>query len=244
MTYKLFAEFVAVFSATFVAGTLLCLPIYAWNWRKFFGSKLWLKVRWWIPIFTVFCLVLWLGKLAAWLVFLSLGMLALREFSRQAAQQSKFALLFILLFLISLLGLPLFFYVFPNQCIPILISICYASAISDVCAFFMGTYMGRHHLPAFINDRKSYEGVAGQVGGAVLGLAIISLLPEISFSWTLAVTIGVGSAVGDICNSIAKRNLNIKDWGNTIPGHGGVLDRFASLAFALGGGFVLALLSR
>ena len=48
----------------------------------------------------------------------------------------------------------------------------------------------------------------------------------------LAVLIGLASAMGDLINSIVKRRLKIKDWGNTIPGHGGILDRMSSLSFA------------
>ena len=118
-----------------------------------------------------------------------------------------------------------------------LISICFASVLSDVFAFFAGTYVGKHHLPSFINERKSYEGVVGQIIGAVIGLSVVSLLPRIGFSWPLALGIGFASAVGDIVNSIVKRARNMKDWGDTIPGHGGVLDRFSSLSFAIAAGY-------
>lgn len=49
-------------------------------------------------------------------------------------------------------------------------------------------------------------------------------------AWWLILAIGIASAFGDLFNSVAKRQLDIKDWGQTIPGHGGVLDRMSSLS--------------
>lgn len=243
MTFSLLLRMSGLFAAMFLLGTAACMPAYHYKFRSFFASRLWIKILWWIPIFLVFCVILYGGGLIAWLVVVLLSAQAQRELRRQAYRREKYVALYPVLVIVCLFHLPLFFrHLLPHVAIASLIAICFASVVSDVIAFFAGTYSGRHHLPAFINPGKSYEGVAGQVVGALLGTAVAALLPEVHFSWGLAMVVGSASAVGDIMNSITKRQLGIKDWGDTIPGHGGILDRFASLSLALAAGFWLTIL--
>lgn len=111
--------------------------------------------------------------------------------------------------------------------------------LTDTGAYFVGCLFGKHKLIPEISPKKTVEGA---VGGIVV--AIISLLV---FSWILSffeirtnvlniVIIGIvtsiGSQFGDLSASMIKRGLEIKDYGNIMPGHGGVLDRFDSLLFA------------
>lgn len=243
MTFKLLLEISGLFIGLFLLGSGACLPAYRWSFTKFFASKLWIKILWWLPIFAVFVAVLYGGELAAVIVVALLSAQALRELGRQPYRRDTYIGAYPALVIACLFHLPAYFKVFPTHtAVAVLIAVCFASVLSDVVAFFLGTYAGRHALPAFINAGKTYEGVAGQLIGAFVGMGLVALLPEISFSWQLALTVGMASAAGDILNSITKRMLNIKDWGNTIPGHGGVLDRFASLSLALAAGFWLSLL--
>ena len=238
MTYKLLLEICAIFITFFIIGSIACLPIYHWNIPAFFASALWTKIYWWIPIFTGFCAVLFVGLPVAVSLTIALILLAIWESRRPRKPVPAYVWVYLIVVCAGLVHLPLLCTLGSGAQVAVtLISICFASVFSDVVAFFAGTYSGRHHLPAFINPRKSYEGVAGQIIGALLGIALVSLLPEIGFSWPLALGIGTASAAGDIYNSIIKRRLDIKQWGNTIPGHGGVLDRFASLSFALAAGY-------
>lgn len=244
MTCKLLLEISLLFVGLFIVGSIACLPAYHGRLQAFLESSVWLKIRWWIPIFVVFCALLFLQAWAAWVVVVALGVLAVREIFARRAARHWYVWVYLLIVIGALVHIPLIFMHFSTSiAVHGLIIICFGSVLSDVFAFFAGTYFGKHHLPAFLNGRKSYEGVLGQLIGAWVGVALVASLPEISFHWQLALSIGVASAIGDLINSAVKRRLGIVDWGNTIPGHGGVLDRFASLSLAcLAGYWTLVLL--
>ena len=115
---------------------------------------------------------------------------------------------------------------FPTTLIYVIIG----TAVSDVGGFFLGNSIGYHKLPEAINKKKSWEGVAGQIIGALIGVTITKFYIFGTGSLWLFIPIGIGSAAGDLLNSTTKRILGIKNWSNNIPGHGGFLDRFCSLA--------------
>lgn len=222
-----------LFASLFVVGTLLCLKLYKWEYARFFRSTLWTKVFYWIPIFIIFLIVLYAQLWAAILVTIIIIGFALHEVLR-LSQKSWIAWLYMLIISLACAHLLLFFTSLDSQkYVNVLLVVGFSSVLSDVCAYFFGNFFGRHKLPIWINKNKSWEGVIGQLLGAIIGFLLIapaiSPVPRIG----LAILIGIASAMGDILNSIVKRQLNIKDWGMTIPGHGGVLDRFASLALAI-----------
>lgn len=108
--------------------------------------------------------------------------------------------------------------------------------MSDAGAYFVGLKFGRHKLAPVVSPNKTIEGLFGGVASAVAGMLIYSLIlvalkNRVNFG--LAILYGlVGSLTGtfgDLCFSVIKRQTGIKDYGNLIPGHGGVLDRFDSL---------------
>ncbi len=107
---------------------------------------------------------------------------------------------------------------------------------ADVGAYFAGRRWGRHKLAPVISPGKTWEGVAG-AGAAALVLAVPGALllgKEISFPVFLVVclvTVGF-SIVGDLFESMIKRQCGVKDSGGLLPGHGGVLDRVDSLTAA------------
>lgn len=232
MTFELLARINLLFAALFVLGTALSLQLYHWDRTAFFRSSLWTKIVFWVPIYIAFVALLYLGGKLALIITALLAGFAVREILRQPRVTLLgvlYGLLFIAMFAhilgIYWLGLP---------AIAVLIVICFSSVLSDIHAYFFGSFFGAHKLPAWINPGKSWEGVLGQIIGALTGYVLVASTTGLAVPpWPIALVIGIGSAAGDIVNSIVKRTMRIKDWGNTIPGHGGVLDRFASLGFAI-----------
>lgn len=105
---------------------------------------------------------------------------------------------------------------------------------TDIFAYFSGYLFGKHKLCPEISPKKTIE---GSIGGTIGSVALCT-----AFSWVFAPELlvhsiiigvlgGVISQFGDLTASIFKRKLGIKDYGNLIPGHGGILDRFDSILF-------------
>ena len=109
--------------------------------------------------------------------------------------------------------------------------------LSDSGAYFVGCFFGKHKLAPVISPKKTVEGVFGGVAGAIVGMLIYGLVLDLGFGFHVnyfyAVVYGaIGSLAavfGDLSFSAIKRQTGIKDYGNLIPGHGGVLDRFDSM---------------
>ena len=109
--------------------------------------------------------------------------------------------------------------------------------MSDTGAYFVGKFLGKHQLAPAISPKKTVEGAVGGMLGAVVGLLIYSIVLQFAFDFTVnyfyAAIYGllgsVGGMFGDLCFSVLKRQTGIKDYGNLIPGHGGILDRFDSM---------------
>ena len=109
---------------------------------------------------------------------------------------------------------------------------------SDTTAFFVGRAMGRHHLASHISPGKTWEGaIAGVVAAITTSLVFILPTPfslHLSYrqAMPLALLVSVFGQLGDLVESLLKRNMGVKDSGKLIPGHGGVLDRLDSIVFA------------
>jgi phosphatidate cytidylyltransferase len=105
---------------------------------------------------------------------------------------------------------------------------------ADTGAFFAGRRFGRLHLAPRVSPNKTWEGV---IGGMLLALMIAAAgagwfgLPAVSFM-SLCLAASGFSVVGDLCESLLKRHVNLKDSGRLFPGHGGVLDRIDSVTAA------------
>ncbi len=106
----------------------------------------------------------------------------------------------------------------------------------DTAAFFAGRYFGRHKLAPRISPNKSWEGV---FGGLVLSIAACLLLTvrPLGVPWYLAILLGillgVAAVLGDLAESLIKRQTDVKDSGQFMPGHGGLLDRVDSVLFVV-----------
>jgi len=103
---------------------------------------------------------------------------------------------------------------------------------SDTGAYFAGTFFGKRKLFERISPKKSWEGFAG---GALLALVFVFGLAAFLHSLTtqqwiiVGIIIIVGGTFGDLIESLLKRSIEIKDSGDSLPGHGGFLDRFDGL---------------
>lgn len=108
--------------------------------------------------------------------------------------------------------------------------------VADSCAYFTGRRWGRVKLAPEISPGKTREGVYGALAGAALCGALLYLLrPETGSLMQLiifSVVVALCSVVGDLYESLLKRQAGLKDSGNLLPGHGGVLDRIDSLTAA------------
>lgn len=105
---------------------------------------------------------------------------------------------------------------------------------TDIMAYFSGYAFGKHKLCPKISPKKTIEGSIGGTLGSVLfcGLFGYFFLPEfITHCMIIGALGGVVSQFGDLTASIFKRKMGIKDYGNLIPGHGGIMDRFDSVLF-------------
>jgi phosphatidate cytidylyltransferase len=110
-------------------------------------------------------------------------------------------------------------------------------ALSDVMQYTIGKLIGKHIIAPEVNPRKAWEGLIGDLLGA--GLAVYLLRFTLPAEFTLIyqiiliILIGLGSAWGDLISSMIKRVANVKDWGQIIPGHGGLLDRANSMVIVI-----------
>jgi phosphatidate cytidylyltransferase len=127
---------------------------------------------------------------------------------------------------------------------PLMILVLLAVEINDVFAFMVGKTFGRHRLAPNTSPKKTVEGAVGALiltTLLVVGLGQllfpadyrerfgVSAATELRYLAVLGATISIVGLLGDLMLSSVKRDLGIKDFGSTIPGHGGLLDRFDSL---------------
>lgn len=110
----------------------------------------------------------------------------------------------------------------------------------DIFAYLIGSKFGKHKMAPHLSPKKSKEGsiggiVAATILGVIFGAALDYFVADYSgMIWKCAVICLFGSAIceiGDLAASAIKRQMEVKDYGNLIPGHGGILDRFDSLLF-------------
>ena len=116
--------------------------------------------------------------------------------------------------------------------IPFLIACC-----CDAGAYFVGVKFGKHKLAPVVSPNKTIEGALGGLAVGVLAMLLYTFILDVplrfNVSYGAAIVYGIFGCLvgelGDLCFSVIKRQTGIKDYGNLIPGHGGVLDRFDSI---------------
>lgn len=119
----------------------------------------------------------------------------------------------------------------------------FAAWLSDTFAYFTGRFLGKHKLSPKISPKKTVEGAIGGAVGCVISCLILFAVYDKnyftvhSFSYLgiilLSLALSAISICGDLSASVLKRNFGVKDFGNVIPGHGGVMDRFDSALFVI-----------
>lgn len=106
---------------------------------------------------------------------------------------------------------------------------------NDTSAFFVGRAWGKHALAPSISSGKTWEGAMGGLLAGIVASLILSTIFPLPFSYwqtaLLGCIISIFAQLGDLVESLLKRNLGAKDAGRLIPGHGGILDRIDSLLF-------------
>lgn len=123
----------------------------------------------------------------------------------------------------------------------LVLSIFFIIWMNDSGAYMVGSSVGKHKLAPKISPNKTWEGA---IGGAILSLILVLLLPQnflpipLIERIILAIIVVSFSTLGDLFQSKLKRSVNIKDSGKILPGHGGILDRIDSMLFAFPAVFV------
>ena len=136
---------------------------------------------------------------------------------------------------------------FPEHATFLVVYIMISAWIGDAGAYFVGTFLGKHKMCPSISPKKTCEGFVGGIVTSGVAAAILCFAYEFidrminngvntfRVNWIylilLALVLSVLGVVGDLSASLVKRECAVKDFGNILPGHGGVLDRFDSVLF-------------
>ncbi|GIJ20134.1 phosphatidate cytidylyltransferase [Micromonospora lutea] len=117
-----------------------------------------------------------------------------------------------------------------------------AVVLSDTGGYAAGANFGKHPMAPTISPKKSWEGFAGSVGAAALGSGVLLwALFDVAPWWGAVFGVAVSGAavLGDLAESMIKRDLGVKDMSNLLPGHGGLMDRLDSVLFAVPTAYLL-----
>jgi phosphatidate cytidylyltransferase len=126
----------------------------------------------------------------------------------------------------------------------LLLGVAICSVAYDVAGFFIGSQFGKHRIAPNVSPNKT---VAGTVGGMLASIFFGWIAAGAISPWThsrglvLGVLVAFAAFLGDLSESMIKRDLGLKDFGSLLPGHGGILDRFDGLLFSLPIAYYLAL---
>ncbi len=106
------------------------------------------------------------------------------------------------------------------------------TALCDVFAYAVGSRLGKHALVSSVSPGKTVEGAVGGLAASIIFAVIVGVMFNLPLNlWQLALAgliVGFFAEIGDLIESLLKRNMKAKDAGNILPGHGGILDRIDS----------------
>jgi phosphatidate cytidylyltransferase len=118
----------------------------------------------------------------------------------------------------------------------------FAVVLSDTGGYAAGVFLGKHKMAPSISPGKTWEGFAGSISASAIGSALLLyFLLDIPAYWGLlfGAVLSIVAVVGDLAESMLKRDLGVKDMSNLLPGHGGVMDRLDSILFAVPTAYLL-----
>lgn len=234
-------------NSVFSLAVAIILSLAAWEWSMLAGlSKIWQRILyigllWWgfsIAQLLLINVILWIS-LTWWLLVFCL-ILFYPRVNKRLFHGWPSCLLSFFIFIPFLIALSALHKIASGN---VLFVLCLIWA-ADSGAYFFGTMWGKHKLVPKISPGKTIEGLCGGVVTALIIAAIFAVFAKIEFSrllpWAvLIILVLLFSVLGDLFESIMKRQAGVKDSGRWIPGHGGILDRIDSLTaaapiFALG----------
>jgi len=130
-----------------------------------------------------------------------------------------------------------------ESAVSLILLVVLVSAFFDIGSYFVGRAFGRTPLSPVLSPRKTWEGL---IGGVVAATGVAAILSTVDFfaismgqALVLALLVVTLAPLGDAAESMIKRVLGVKDMGNVLPGHGGMLDRIDSLLFVIPAAYVL-----
>ncbi|AKU16415.1 phosphatidate cytidylyltransferase [Luteipulveratus mongoliensis] len=123
----------------------------------------------------------------------------------------------------------------PDDGVARIVTFVIVTISSDIGGYAVGVIAGKHPMAPTVSPKKSWEGFAGSAVSCIVAGAVCVMFALDGDWWAgalLGALVVVAATVGDLCESMIKRDLGIKDMSNLIPGHGGLMDRLDSLLLA------------
>nr|MDQ6909876.1 phosphatidate cytidylyltransferase [Actinomycetota bacterium] len=119
--------------------------------------------------------------------------------------------------------------------IGILLGAILVTSAYDIGAFFVGRWAGKTPLAPQLSPNKTVEGLVGGTFAALVSIAVVQAIHPwtLGRAFWLVVIVAIAAPLGDLCESMIKRDLGVKDMGSLLPGHGGVFDRIDALLFVV-----------
>jgi len=131
----------------------------------------------------------------------------------------------------------------PNG-VGLILGVVLCAVAYDVFGYLVGSWLGKTPLMEKVSPNKTLEGLLGGMTASIVVAAVIvnNITPwtDLGHALSLGVVVAIMAPLGDLCESLLKRDLKIKDFGTVLPGHGGVLDRFDAILFCLPAAYYLA----
>jgi phosphatidate cytidylyltransferase len=236
-------------SVVFRTVSALIVLMGAWEWSELMGSRFrWQRIAFMGGLFSVFLAVYFLVNTAVaeylllitllWWVVVSIDLLSANRLEKVTMQNRLWVRM--ISGLIVLTGgwfSVVQLHALPQNGPTWVLLLFFLIWTADSLAYFTGRKLGKHKLAPVISPGKSWEGFwGGLIGVGVLafaGIKFLPLSPEAGISFViLCLVVTVFSVLGDLFESAAKRRAQVKDSGQLLPGHGGVLDRIDSLLAA------------